>query len=227
MLTVGRIQCAFTLPLVHDRVPLTLQVLGLEIIPDGSLTPVRVQITLSDGMHCGSMTLARRLHSLATKVRCGAIMRLNNYISQVVKDNIVGVICLDATIVSEAKVIIGKPSNFVLLSDKSKPSIAFIGSAVDGFCSDCQMTPCDWTLLGPSIVDCVQSSKSCTTVSDCASTNKQCRFMPYQMFTRANLGYLGKHNRVPLPPCIVDGVRNNFPDPKDIYVGFIPTNTTD
>ena len=76
-------------------------------------------------------------------------------------------------------------------------------------------------------MDCVQSSKSCTTVSDCASTNKQCRFMPYQMFTHANLGYLGKHNRVLLPPCIVDGVRNNFPDPKDIYVGFIPTNTTD
>ena len=145
MLTVGRIQCAFTLPLVHDHVPLTLQVLELEIILDGSLTPVRVQITLSDGMHCGSMTLARRLHSLATKVRCGAIMRLNNYISQVVKDNIVVVICLDATIVSEAEVIIGKPSNFILLSDKSKPSIAFIGSAVDGFCSDCQMTPCDWT----------------------------------------------------------------------------------
>ena len=155
MLTVGGIQCTFTLPLDQDRVPLTLQVVGIEIISDCSLTPVRVQITLSDGMHCGNMTLARRLHHLATKVRHGAIVRLNNCISQVAEDNRVVVICLDATILSKAEVIIGEPSNFVLLLDKSKPSIAFIGSAVDGFCSDCRMTPCDWTLLGPSIVDCL------------------------------------------------------------------------
>jgi hypothetical protein len=109
MLTVGRIQCAFTLPLVRDRVPLTLQVLGLEIIPDGSLTPVRVQITLSDGMHCGSMTLARRLHSLATKVRCGAIMRLNNYISQVVKDNIVGLFVLMQLLLVKPKSLLANP----------------------------------------------------------------------------------------------------------------------
>jgi hypothetical protein len=77
-------------------------------------------------------------------------------------------------------------------------------------------------------VECIRSKiTSIPSVND-VEINKQCWFASYQMFTRAKLGYIGKGNRVQLPPCVSSGIRNQFPDPNQSYVGFIPrTNELD
>jgi len=225
MLTVRGIKCAFTLPLDQDRVPLTLQVLEVEsVTSDSSLPPVRVKVTLSDGIHRSPMILARRLHHLGNELHQGDIVTLTNYISQRLNDDTIVVICLDITVVTALEEIIGNPSDFVLVSSNVDQPIDFIGNTVDGLCNDCQQSPCDWSLFGPSIVDCVHSTISNTPSVDRYHTNKQCRFAAYQMYTRAKLGYLGKGNRVQLPQCVTTGVRNNFPDPNNSYIGFIPGN---
>jgi hypothetical protein len=80
-------------------------------------------------------------------------------------------------------------------------------------------------MFGNTIVDCVRSMIG-TTAVDKALINKQCRFAAYQMYTHTKLGYLGKGNRVPLPLCVSDAVRKNFPDPNHSYVGFISHNNS-
>ncbi len=44
------------------------------------------------------------------------------------------------------------------------------------------------------------------------------------MYARLKFGYLGKGNRKALPSCVTDGIRANFPDPNDSYVGFVPSS---
>jgi hypothetical protein len=200
MLTIHGIECAFSLPLDQDRVPITLQVLEVEsITSDSSLSPVRVEVTFSDGVHRSPMILSRRLNHLGSELHQGGIVTLTNYISQRLDDNKLVVICLDVAVVTASATVVG-------------------------LCNDCQQNPCYWSLFGPSIVDCVRSTISNTPSVDRYHTNKQCRFAAYQMYTRAKLGYLGKGNRVRLPQCASTGVRNNFPDPNNSYVGFVPGN---
>ena len=209
MLTVRGIKCTFSLPLNQDRVPITLQVLEVEsVTSDSSLSPDRVEVTLSDGVHRSPMILARRLHHLVSELHQGDIVTMTNYIGQRIDDNKVVVICLDVAVVTASEDVIGNPSDFVLVSATVDQLINFIGTTVDGLCNDCQQSPCDWSLFGPSIVDCVRSTISNTPSVDRYHTNKQCRFAAYQMYTRAKLGYLGKGNRVQLPQCVTTGVNN-------------------
>jgi hypothetical protein len=114
MLTVGGVECAFSLTIDQDRIPITLQVIEVELLTDDcSNTPVRVQVTLSDGIHFSSMTLARWLHHLGSELHQGDIVMLTNYISQRVRDDKVVIICLDITVVTASEGIIGNPSEFV------------------------------------------------------------------------------------------------------------------
>ncbi len=148
MLIVRGIECAFSLPLNQDRVPITLQVLEVEsVTSDSSLSPDRVEVTLSDGVHRSPMILARRLHHLGSELHQGDIVTMTNYISQRVDDNKVVVICLDVAVVTASEDIIGNPSDFVLVSATVDQLINFIGTAVDGLCNDCQQSPCDWVIV--------------------------------------------------------------------------------
>jgi len=180
-----------------------------------------VEVTFSDGSHRSPMILARRLSDLGSKLRIGDIVTLTNYISQRLDDNKVVIICLDMTLMDLSLDIIGDPMDFVLVSEVTEP-IVFIGSSVAGFCGECEQNPCDWLLLGPTIVDCIRATQSIDAGGGCADINKQCRFKSYQMYTRAKFGYLGKGKRVQLPSCVSNGIRNNFPDPNQCYIGFLP-----
>jgi hypothetical protein len=60
MLTVRGVECAFSLPLDQDRVPIILKIIEIErVTSDCWLSPVWVQVTLSDAIHCSPMILAR------------------------------------------------------------------------------------------------------------------------------------------------------------------------
>jgi hypothetical protein len=54
----------------------------------------------------------------------------------------------------------------------------------------------------------------------CTIGNKQLHFLAYSMFTAMKHGYLGKHNRKPIPSCIECGVHQDYPDVNKTYVGF-------
>ena len=72
MLTVHGVECAFSLSLENDRVPLILQVIHVEkVFSDTSNNPVHVEVTFSDGSHRSPMILARRLSDLGSKLRIG------------------------------------------------------------------------------------------------------------------------------------------------------------
>ncbi len=62
-------------------------------------------------------------------------------------------------------------------------------------------------------------------VIDCSDSgdtigNKQLRFLSYSEYTNMKHGYLGKHNRVPIPNCVVSGIRVSYPDKNNCFVGF-------
>ena len=51
-------------------------------------------------------------------------------------------------------------------------------------------------------------------------TNNERRKWCYKEFTRAIYGSLGKGNRVRLPACVLEFVRNKYPDQNHAYMGF-------
>jgi hypothetical protein len=156
IVTVGGVKCAFSLALDQDGVPVTLRVVEMkQVAADCSHHPVQVQVTLSDGIHCSTMILARWLHHLGGELHQGDIVTLTNYISQCVKDSKVVIIYLDITVAATSEAIIGNPSDLMSVSKTINQPIAFLVTSVHGFCSECQQTPWDWSLLGPTIVECI------------------------------------------------------------------------
>ena len=47
------------------------------------------------------------------------------------------------------------------------------------------------------------------------------RYAMYREFTAYKHGYLGKGNRIQPPSCVVNGIRAYFPDPNEVYKGYV------
>ncbi len=47
-------------------------------------------------------------------------------------------------------------------------------------------------------------------------------FYCYQRFSHAINGILGRGNRIDLPQCVQNMVRNTYPNENNAYTGFIP-----
>ena len=99
-------------------------------------------------------------------------------------------------------------------------------------CENCHNKPCLWVQYGPGIVDHLSNdyvgryvdsdgnlvdepNETCTII-----TNKQLRFLAYSAYTAAKYGYLGKRKRIPIPRCVEYGIRCNYPDDHEMYIGF-------
>ena len=52
------------------------------------------------------------------------------------------------------------------------------------------------------------------------SSVRKFRHVAYRQVVRWCWGYLGKHNRVPLPSCVMKEIRRAYPDPDGDYKGF-------
>ncbi len=228
-LTSGGIEFAISLSADKDRVPITLQVLEVANVTSSSTSSstssvARVEALLSDGKYFSRVVLIKKLHSLVTskQLHRGVIVHMTNYISQPLDYGKQAVICLDISVVGMSETIIGNPTEFLqsVLPIYSSPE--FVGRECDGLCNHCQEDPCDWSLLGRTIVDSVRADHQADTVDE-GMTNKSYRFAAYRTYAQVKYGYLGKGNRKPLPICVTNGIRDNFPDPNSVYVGFRQT----
>jgi len=80
-------------------------------------------------------------------------------------------------------------------------------------CENCNNEPCDWTEYGPSIICRINNEYA-------GKPHKQLRFLAYAAYTSAKHGYLGKRKREPIPHCVECGIRCNYPDDNNCYMGF-------
>ncbi|KAE8593616.1 hypothetical protein XENTR_v10019224 [Xenopus tropicalis] len=64
-----------------------------------------------------------------------------------------------------------------------------------------------WNLQGPT--------------NEISCKNRKLRQTAYRSFIAWIYGYLGRNNRKPIPACVVQKVRNTFPDPEGRYRGFL------
>ena len=87
-------------------------------------------------------------------------------------------------------------------------------------CPMCKDDPCVWESVGKGAHETVLAHIEENGGSECL-TNKKIRFFYYKKVTEELYGYLGAHNRRRLPDCVVDGVRELFPNPPGIpYTGY-------
>jgi hypothetical protein len=80
-------------------------------------------------------------------------------------------------------------------------------------CPACRNSPCEF----------LQSQQELERIVDCMAPDtsaKAKRFHAYQFMSRKLHGQLGKKNRVPLPPCCQQGLRDLFPSEDGKYTGF-------
>ena len=93
-------------------------------------------------------------------------------------------------------------------------------------CAMCGSMPCEWIEFGKSLLenanvihpkdgDGERSDDKNVVADDERVLKTSCR-----MLTRAKHGHLGKGNIIPLPNCVLQKIRDAFPDPEDDHVGF-------
>jgi len=96
-------------------------------------------------------------------------------------------------------------------------------------CDECCQSPCNWKNYGPCLLKQMNNEYvgkffvgHGTIVDEVGGPvrigNKQLQFLAYYLFTAMKHGYLGKHNRKPIPKCIEIGIDQNYPDVNN--VGF-------
>jgi hypothetical protein len=99
----------------------------------------------------------------------------------------------------------------------------------------CGGTPCQWDEFGDDLLEQANEMFVQTmSVADDGSAvmvlvnkssgelvnNNTARYHLYKMFTYLKYGHLGKGNRVRIPSCVQDMIREHFPDPSNQYTGF-------
>jgi hypothetical protein len=192
---------------------------------ESSSNSSRTQVTVSDGVHFFPVMVAKHLQRFVDcgDISRGAFVSVTNYASQTLSNGKIVIICLDLSVMSVGEAVIGSPSEFIPPPTMSKEEIEFVGVTSDNVCLYCEQIPCEWLHYGHSVVDSVQEKCNSSPSNDISLINKSCRHDTYRTYTRAKYGYMGKGRRVPLPACVFDGIRANFPDMDNNYVGFTPT----
>ncbi|KAI7801783.1 putative P2X purinoceptor 7-like, partial [Triplophysa rosa] len=66
------------------------------------------------------------------------------------------------------------------------------------------------------------TSLQCMTEHPGLNLPERFRYLAYRSFASWCWGYLGRHVRVVIPACVVQRIRQEFPDAGGNYVGFRP-----
>jgi len=103
---------------------------------------------------------------------------------------------------------------FLTLCDDKCPDVDFQFRV----CDDCGCAPCDFLARGVEVMSFVNAMDDKENLQ---LTNRQKRFLCYTGYSAYKHGYLGKYNRIKLPVCVEEGIKNHY-DEADVldYTGF-------
>jgi hypothetical protein len=234
--------------LVDSSLSLSSEILCLQVIrlqttysPSGHR---RVILTLSDGQYFTESLLSPQLFHLfdTGKIVTNDIVNVTRFtVNSIGSEKSIFLLAL--TVKKGMADVIGSPDPIKI--DKNMPSAPVDDSGVsvkrksyimandhgdvDTFpskpddtisiieCSSCNSNPCEWVKYGPSVIKQIEDDY---LSSEEVIGNRQLRFVAYSAYSNMKHGYLGKRNRIPLPPCVESGIRNKYPDSTNSYVGF-------
>lgn len=165
--------------------------------------------------------LSKKLHVLVSskQLHQGALVEMTNNIIQPIDGTINVIICLDLTVIGSSQTIYGDPLEYSSSSLLTELPPDFVATEVVDLCNHCEQDLCNWSSLGCSVVESVRVEHTSTTLDE-AMANKSYWFAVYRTYARVKFGYLGKGSHKPLPICVTNGIRDNFPDPQSVYIGF-------
>ena len=96
----------------------------------------------------------------------------------------------------------------------------------DVVCPICSSMPCEWLEYGRQALD---ESKQRYNIDENGShvekngalvPNSTIRRATYRLFTYKKYGHLGRGLRIPIPQCVLDKVREAFPEADGVYHGL-------
>jgi hypothetical protein len=99
----------------------------------------------------------------------------------------------------------------------------------EAVCPRCASSPCEWIELGDAVIQQAEHIHHRQVVdgqlvilddNGVEVPNSKMRKLLYKTFTYLKFGHLGKNNRIPIPSCVCDKIREMHPDPEGNYVGF-------
>lgn len=79
----------------------------------------------------------------------------------------------------------------------------------------CGCDPCLWIDIREEVMLHVEHKRRSGEIR-----NNVLRKFGYQKAVNIIHGVLGRGNRVELPTCVVDGIRNEYPDEDNVYMGY-------
>ena len=99
-------------------------------------------------------------------------------------------------------------------TDVSKLKEIFAGNIKGHTCPECGYALCLWEQNQEKV-------RLDNNILKPTATNKQKRFCCYKQFAYIIHGHLSKGDRQQLPKCVLDGIRESWPeDSEDKYTGF-------
>ena len=84
------------------------------------------------------------------------------------------------------------------------------------YCPKCNEKECLWITHGKDVVSFAGSKRGQRDYA-----NNVLRKFAYQEAVRCIYGVMGNGNRVELPECVLDGVRQEYPDKNNSYMGYM------
>ena len=103
---------------------------------------------------------------------------------------------------------------FLTLCDDKCPDVDFRFRV----CDDCGCAPCEFIGRGVEVMSFVNAMDDKENLQ---LTNRQKRFLCYTGYSAYKHGYLGKYNRIKLPACVEEGIKNHYEEMDfSEYTGF-------
>ena len=88
-------------------------------------------------------------------------------------------------------------------------------------CAVCGGTPCDWIVWGDEILSEVQLMYEEDPQKGQGEVENRCiRKSAYRYYIYAKHGFLGKGNRIRIPTCVLDRIREKWPEADGNYTGY-------
>jgi hypothetical protein len=88
-------------------------------------------------------------------------------------------------------------------------------------CPHCDCDPCLWEEFREEI-----NGDEVLAAIDQSQPRNEIRKQAYRAFVLSWKGHQGKGQRVRIPPCVLTGIRNVWPDPNGCYMGHFDSNKT-